>query len=164
MRGRKPKPTAFKKLSGNPGKRALNKNEPTPAPKIPDCPSHLNKVAEAEWKRVTKELAALNMIGEIDRAALAAYCVAWSVFVEATETLETEGAVSENAQGSPIRNPWALIQKQAMDQVIAFSAQFGMTPSARSRVSVTPPVTPEEELEGMLGLFPGKKVKVVPAK
>lgn len=30
MAGRKPKPTAVKKLEGNPGKRKLNKKEPIP--------------------------------------------------------------------------------------------------------------------------------------
>lgn len=34
MAGRKPKPTAVKKLEGNPGKRKLNKNEPVPAKEI----------------------------------------------------------------------------------------------------------------------------------
>lgn len=31
MAGRKPKPTAVKKLEGNPGKRKLNNKEPVPA-------------------------------------------------------------------------------------------------------------------------------------
>lgn len=31
MAGRKPKPTAVKKLEGNPGKRKLNTKEPIPA-------------------------------------------------------------------------------------------------------------------------------------
>ena len=31
MAGRKPKPTALKKLEGNPGKRKLNTKEPVPA-------------------------------------------------------------------------------------------------------------------------------------
>ena len=31
MAGRKPKPTALKKLEGNPGKRKLNAKEPVPA-------------------------------------------------------------------------------------------------------------------------------------
>ena len=31
MAGRKPKPTAIKKLEGNPGKRKLNTKEPIPA-------------------------------------------------------------------------------------------------------------------------------------
>ena len=33
MAGRKPKPTAVKKLEGNPGKRKLNTKEPVPAKK-----------------------------------------------------------------------------------------------------------------------------------
>lgn len=38
MAGRKPKPTALKKLEGNPGKRKLNTKEPVPAKGMPDCP------------------------------------------------------------------------------------------------------------------------------
>ena len=36
MAGRKPKPTALKKLEGNPGKRKLNTKEPIPAKGIRD--------------------------------------------------------------------------------------------------------------------------------
>lgn len=35
--GRKPKPTAVKKLEGNPGKRKLNSKEPIPAKGMSDC-------------------------------------------------------------------------------------------------------------------------------
>lgn len=35
MAGRKPKPTAVKKLEGNPGKRKLNTKEPVPAKGMP---------------------------------------------------------------------------------------------------------------------------------
>ena len=41
MAGRKPKPTAVKKLEGNPGKRKLNSKEPVPAKGIPACPDWL---------------------------------------------------------------------------------------------------------------------------
>jgi hypothetical protein len=34
MRGRKPKPTRIKALTGNPGKRPLNPHEPRPAPAL----------------------------------------------------------------------------------------------------------------------------------
>ena len=37
MAGRKPKPTAMKKLEGNPGKRKLNTKEPVPAKGMPVC-------------------------------------------------------------------------------------------------------------------------------
>ena len=41
MAGRKPKPTAIKKLEGNPGKRKLNTKEPIPAKGMPNCPERL---------------------------------------------------------------------------------------------------------------------------
>ena len=41
MAGRKPKPTALKKLEGNPGKRKLNTKEPVPEKGMPDCPKWL---------------------------------------------------------------------------------------------------------------------------
>ena len=41
MAGRKPKPTAVKKLEGNPGKRKLNTKEPNPGKEMPDCPAWL---------------------------------------------------------------------------------------------------------------------------
>ena len=41
MAGRKPKPTAVKKLEGNPGKRKLNMKEPVPAKGMPACPDWL---------------------------------------------------------------------------------------------------------------------------
>jgi phage terminase small subunit len=48
------------------------------------------------------------------------------------------------------------IKKRSMDQMVKFAAEFGMTPSSRSRVKVDIP-SEEEELEKMLF---GKNVKV----
>ena len=58
--GPPPTPTNLKLLRGNPGKRKLNTNEPDPAPAIPPCPGHLDKVAKKEWRRISKELLALG--------------------------------------------------------------------------------------------------------
>ena len=43
MAGRKPKPTAVKKLEGNPGKRKLNTKEPVPAKGMPACPGEVDE-------------------------------------------------------------------------------------------------------------------------
>ena len=45
MAGRKPKPTAIKKLEGNPGKRKLNTKKPIPAKGMPDFMSGLGVLA-----------------------------------------------------------------------------------------------------------------------
>ena len=50
MAGRKSKPTALKKLEGNPGKRKLNTKEPVPGKGMPDCPKWLLPEAKKEWE------------------------------------------------------------------------------------------------------------------
>jgi len=147
--GRKPKPTALKELTGNPGKRALNKQEPKAQSAIPPCPKHLKGEARKEWRRVSKELVNLGILARVDRAALAAYCTAWATYVLAETTLESEGHVIISDKGSMSQNPWSWIAKSAREQMVKFAAEFGMTPSARSRVRVDKPDV-EGELEKML--------------
>ena len=79
MRGRRPKPTRLKVLTGNPGKRPLNPDEPKPERAIPECPAELGPVARREWDRLGKELASLGLLTNLDRAALAAYCGAYAL-------------------------------------------------------------------------------------
>lgn len=157
MRGRKPKPTAMKALEGNPGKRAINKQEPKPESVIPECPAHLKGVARTEWNRIAKELHRLGIISEIDRAALAVCCTAWADYVKACQQLEKQGEVIISEQGGLYQNPWVAIKKRSMDQVQKFYAEFGMTPSSRSRVKVETPGE-EGEMEGFL--FGNQAVKV----
>ena len=83
MRGRRPTPTALKLIQGNPGKRALNPNEPKPVTAVPTYPAHLSPTAKAEWKRLAQQLEKLGMISQLDRTAFAAYCQAYGRWVEA---------------------------------------------------------------------------------
>lgn len=87
MRGRRPKPTRLKVLTGNPGKRALNEAEPRPEPEIPDCPPELGPIARREWERLVAELAPLRILTQLDRAALATYCGAYGLWADATEAI-----------------------------------------------------------------------------
>ncbi len=157
MRGRKAKPTALKELEGNPGKRALNKKEPKPDAVVPECPEHLHGEARKEWKRITQELHKLKLIAQVDRSTLAICCTAWADYVKACEKLVKEGEVIFSEKGGAYQNPWVAIKKRSMDQVVKFYAEFGMTPSSRSRVKVEES-TPEDELEKML-FGAGVKVK-----
>ena len=71
MAGRKPKPTALKKLEGNPGKRKLNKKEPIPGKEMPDCPQWLLPDAKDEWVRLCEKLNQIGELTEVDRTAFA---------------------------------------------------------------------------------------------
>jgi P27 family predicted phage terminase small subunit len=141
MKGRKPTPTALHLLRGNPGKRK-RKQEPTPPPVDGDTfppPAWLAPAAKTEWKRLAPILGRLGVLTETDGAALAAYCEAWLTWRQATAQLRRRGLVPKPAPGQlPGVSPYVRIAHNAMSQMRAFLVEFGMTPSSRARVQVTP--------------------------
>ena len=143
MQGRKPKPTALKALAGNPGKRPLNDSEPKPSG-IPDCPDHLDEIATAEWDRVSSELVTIGLLTSVDRAALAAYCAAYSRWVKAEKNIQQYGEVIMTKDKNAVQNPYVGVANRAMDLMHKFITEFGMTPSSRSRLHVTAP-TPHSD-------------------
>jgi P27 family predicted phage terminase small subunit len=134
--GPPPIPTKIKLLRGNPGKRALNTKEPKPRSAIPSCPPHLNAVARKEWRRAIRELATLGLISNLDRAALAIYCEAYARWVDASDHIRKFGVIVKSPGGYPMQSPYLAILNKAIEQMRAFIVEFGMTPSARSRVTV----------------------------
>lgn len=138
MVGRKPKPTALRELQGNPGKRPLNKREPKPSG-TPTCPSHLDADAKKEWKRISRELTTLGLLTSVDRAALAAYCAAYSRWVAAELNIQKFGTVIKSPKsGFPIQNPYVSVANTALDHLRKFAAEFGLTPASRTRLQVEP--------------------------
>ena len=142
MRGRRPKATRLKVLAGNPGKRPLNGEEPQPKRSIPRCPDHLDADAKKEWKRLTKELDEVGLLSDMDRAALAAYCVVYARWVRAERKVASLGAVLETADGNLYQNPHLAVANQALDQMHRLGPLFGLDPSSRSRMHVQLPKKP----------------------
>ena len=141
MQGRKPKPTILKLIQGNPGRRPLNLHEFHPAVEIPRCPLHLQGEARKEWRRISRELEKYCLISEVDRAALAFYCVNWARHVEAEEMIDraakaanASGLFVKSPNGYPSQSPWLAVSNKAMEMCRAFLAEFGMSPASRSRV------------------------------
>ena len=136
MRGRKPKPTSVKILAGNPGKRKLNRNEPAPAVTLPACPIELSPGAKAEWDRLVSDLAALRMLTNLDRAALAAYCEAYAMWIEAITAVRKFGAMVKSPSGYPMQSPYIAIANKQAEIMMRIASEFGFTPASRSRISV----------------------------
>lgn len=145
MRGRRPKPTAVKRLTGNPGGRALNSAEPRPDPSRPYVPRWLSEGAKEEWGRVAGRLHDAGLLTYVDQATLAAYCEAYARWRKAEQALQEEGAklILETDKGYRYPNPLIGVAQTAMRDMLRVAAEFGMTPSARSRVRV--PQDGEEE-------------------
>jgi P27 family predicted phage terminase small subunit len=148
MRGRRPKPTRVKVLTGNPGKRPLNQFEPRPEPSIPDCPPQLGEVAQREWNRLVQELAPLRLMTNLDRAALAAYCGAYALWADATEAIQKYGAMVKSPTGYPVQSPYVAIANRQAEIMMRIASEFGFTPASRSRISTAS--TPEPTLFDVL--------------
>ena len=138
MRGRRPKPTRIKALTGNPGKRPLNAHEPRPEPALPDCPPELSPGAHREWARLTGELSKLNLITNLDRGALATYCGAYAMWAEAMEQIQKYGTMVKSPSGFPIQSPYLAIANRQAEIMMRIASEFGFTPASRSRISAPP--------------------------
>jgi P27 family predicted phage terminase small subunit len=138
MRGRKPKPTHLKLLEGNPGHRPINGAEPKPKRELPTCPAHLNPSAKAEWKRLVQELQEIGILTLIDRGVLAGYCQSWGRWVEAERKLKETPPLIKTPAGYVQVSPWLTIANREREFMLRYMAELGLTPSSRTRLSVTP--------------------------
>ena len=152
-RGRKPKPTALKVLEGNPGKRPLNKNEPKPEKKAPKCPSWLEPEAKKEWRRMSKILEELGILTEIDASAFSGYCQAYARWKEAEEFLTKHGTIFKTSSGYIQQVPQVSIAQTYLKIMKDFCSEFGLTPSARSRIhAAVDKKDTDDEMEQLLRL------------
>lgn len=144
------KPTALRVIEGNPGKRALPKNEPKPAVSRSAAPEHLSREAKTEWRRVIAELTMLGVMTKLDRAALAAYCQAYGRWIQAERALArlaerdeaSHGLLIKTSNGNVVQSPLVGAANRAMVIMLRAAAEFGMTPAARARVETDrlPPI------------------------
>ena len=149
MRGRKPLPSHLRIIGGNAGRRPINDREPQPRLAVPKPPAELNDEAKKEWRRVARQLFELGVLSAIDRGALAAYCQAYGVWISAERALAimaaadpvTRGYLIQTKNGNAIQNPLLGIANKARADLVRVAAEFGMTPSARSRVQIDPNAT-----------------------
>lgn len=130
------KPTALKLIQGNPGHQKLNRNEPKPRPIAPPCPAWLDLEAKREWRRIARELDSVGLLTTVDRAALAGYCQSWSRWRQAEMVLSAKGMTFETPNGYIQQRPEVAIAQKSLQLVAKFCTEFGLTPSARSRITV----------------------------
>lgn len=98
----RPTPTAIRALKGNPGRRPMPENEPTPdmGTEPPEPPSHLGEIARVEWARLSRQLWLNGCLGAEDVQAFAVYCDAVEDFVTASANLEAAKAAEKRAKAA----------------------------------------------------------------
>ena len=116
---------------------------------LPDTPAELNEDARREWERLSKRLPAAGLLTAVDGAAFAAYCQSHGRWQQAERALAEMakrdpaffGVLVKTSKGTPIHNPLLCIATRAQADMVRYAGEFGMTPSARSRVRANPHAT-----------------------
>jgi P27 family predicted phage terminase small subunit len=106
-----------------------------PVPSIPP-PKGMSKPAAAEWRRTVNLLASAGVVSELDVNALTIYCNAIAMHRQAQEQIDKLGPVVVGSTGTPIKNPYLLVQKEAWERIKTLQAELGLTPSARAKLNI----------------------------
>ena len=136
-----PKPSALKKLQGTyrADRAAASEMQPHKLDTLPAAPDELNTRGQSAWYTAVGELQQLGMLHAVDLPLLQAYCREVQRMHEADYYVRTQGHVlkGKNKGGSEyyLKNPWLGIYNDALAQANRLAAQFGFTPSARTRIS-----------------------------
>jgi len=149
-----PKPTAIKRLEGNPGKRALPTNEPQPT-RAARCPADLSPEVRREWRKLAPILNRMGVLFEPDALALANLCRDIVEERNVSATCAKVGLIIQQ-KGFFSVNPLFHIQSEVRKRISNALREFGMTPSARSRLQVAPDVRLLKERKAAGGVLDGQ--------
>lgn len=117
-----PKPTALKMLQGTAQPSRMNPAEPKPVIGA-QKPDRLSRAASEEWDRLAPMLTRLGLLRETDALAFEDLCettVRWRML---RHKRDFRAAVASD---------------RAREHMLKLLMQFGMTPSAATRVTATP--------------------------
>ena len=134
------KPTSLKIVEGNRGKRAANKQEPDPE-YLNDltAPSFLSAGAAAVWDEIVHDLRSARLLTKLDVPMLSMGCEAIARYRRLTKQIDADGE-SIGSSDDDKKDQWiaTTIQSMSFKQAMAVLQQFGMSPAARTRISIQP--------------------------
>lgn len=139
MPGPPPKPTALKLLAGNPGKRTLNDSEPQPERVAPARPRGLPRGAKKFWDAHAEKLEKLGILTEVDGPAFTMMARHWDLATRAAKQIEQDGLTTKDENGAVRKHPLLQVWRENSAAFLRYAAQFGLTPSARSRLNIPDP-------------------------
>lgn len=141
-RGPAPTPTPILKLRGSRlvtkrrGRREMSSLDGTPT-----CPEWLDDEAKAAWRWLIPMLKASRVLARMDRLALSRYCQHWSRWKKAELFIQKHGEAfplkDEEGRIKCLQQfPQVAIAHKLSLAMTRLEQEFGLTPSARTRIQV----------------------------
>ena len=131
-RGPAPMPSALKIATGNAGKRPIRDDEPKPEVGAPKCPTWLASDAKSIWRQLAPRLVRAGVLTKLDGNALGRYCDVLCRWLAARDDEDEK-----------------LYQKLGV-MLLRLEQEFGMTPSARTRLRVEPRADEGDALDKLI--------------
>lgn len=114
----------------------------------------VDRIAKNEYRRLVKELAKIEMIGNLDRDNLASFCNAYSNYRRATEELKGQplSLEKETRYGTTMyANPLVGIQSKYAAEMRSFAALCGLTIDSRLKAAAVKTTKEEDAVSKKFG-------------
>ncbi len=126
-------------LKGTARKDRVNKNEPKPKADLITKPDYLSPPAGKYWDRVYPDLFEAKIITNLDRDSLAMLCESYALWRIAKDEVSKHGSV----MGAWLDHPYLMVMQISFQQLKTMLAEFGMTPSSRTKIAIVGSESPE---------------------
>jgi P27 family predicted phage terminase small subunit len=145
MAGRKPLPTAVKKLQGTLQKCRTNHREPQPQGDLVEPPEYMSDGAKSAW-RYAVESAPPHLLRRLDMSVLEVWAGAADLYRRAQAGLNKTGLLIKAPNtGVPMQSPYLAIANKQAQVMTKAAVEMGFTPASRSRINL--PVEEMGELD-----------------
>ena len=150
-RGPRKKLAAIEKLEGQPGKRSIIDEVSVTALGDVFVPDHLHEDAQGCIEVIRSSMPP-KTYAAVDSFALAAFAAAWALHKRAAHEISNPefAHVTENASGSPIKNPWIDVLNGQARVMMSYGDRLGLDPKARASLKL-PAEAPRSKFDGLLG-------------
>jgi P27 family predicted phage terminase small subunit len=99
---------------------------------------------------VAGDLERMKLLTGIDRSALLVYCELVAEFESAIAILQQKGRTVRTPNGVLMSRPEVSQAHRSAELIRSFASEFGLTPSARTRLGNFGDLDPEEDSAGIL--------------
>lgn len=135
-------------MAGNPGKRALNKNEPKAKGALVH-PKTLSAAASVIWKKVTGAMPP-GLYQSVDEGVLAAYCEAYASHQAMTAQLAKDGRFVAGSMGQTVVHPALKEQTNLARTMVTLSAKLGFDPVSRAALHTDEEAAEDDPFDGLI--------------
>tara|TARA_Y100001951_G_scaffold105340_1_gene122087 strand:+ start:42 stop:503 length:462 start_codon:yes stop_codon:yes gene_type:complete len=135
-KGRKPTPSHLKVVRGTDRADRRNNAEPQPSKCRPDAPDTMTDVGREAWDYVVGILDRMGILTEADAMAVELLCEARADWLSARDEITAAGGETYTTEAGLIKaHPAVAMRNDAARRMQSLLAEFGMSPSSRSKVS-----------------------------